>query len=40
MRYVDRTFREAEVRLSEHSELRPALQLKSVPDYTTACAAH
>jgi IS5 family transposase len=35
MRYEDWTFREAEVRLSEHSELRFALQLKSVPDYTT-----
>lgn len=35
MRYEDWTFREAEVRLSEHSELRSALQLKSVPDYTT-----
>jgi hypothetical protein len=35
MRYEDWTFREAEVRLSEHSELRSALQLKPVPDYTT-----
>jgi IS5 family transposase len=35
MRYEDWTFREAEVRLSEHAELRSALQLKSVPDYTT-----
>ncbi len=35
MRYEDWTFREAEVRLSEHTELRSALQLKSVPDYTT-----
>src|SRR5262249_50834054 len=35
MRYEDWTFREAEVRLREHSELRQALQLKSVPDYTT-----
>ena len=35
MRYEDWTFREAEVRLREHSELRSALQLKSVPDYTT-----
>ena len=35
MRYEDWTFREAEVRLSEHSELRSALHLRSVPDYTT-----
>ncbi len=35
MRYEDWTFREAEVRLSEHSELRSALELNSVPDYTT-----
>ena len=35
MRYEDWTFREAEVRLSEHSELRSALLLNSVPDYTT-----
>jgi len=35
MRYEDWTFREAEVRLREHSELRAALQLESVPDYTT-----
>ena len=35
MRYEDWTFREAEVRLREHRELREALQLKSVPDYTT-----
>jgi transposase len=35
MRYEDWTFREAEVRLSEHSELRSALGLNSVPDYTT-----
>jgi hypothetical protein len=35
MRYEDWTFREAEVRLSEHAELRSALQLSSVPDYTT-----
>jgi Transposase DDE domain/Transposase domain (DUF772) len=35
MRYEDWTFREAEVRLSEHSELRSALRLHSVPDYTT-----
>jgi hypothetical protein len=35
MRYEDWTFREAEVRLAEHSELRRALRLHSVPDYTT-----
>ena len=35
MRYEDWTFREAEVRLSEHAELRSALQINSVPDYTT-----
>ena len=35
MRYADWTFREAEVRLSEHSELRGALKLRTVPDYTT-----
>lgn len=35
MRYEDWTFREAEVRLSEHSELRLALRLHTVPDYTT-----
>ena len=35
MRYEDWTFREAEVRLAEHSELRRALGLRSVPDYTT-----
>ena len=35
MRYEDWTFREAEVRLSEHAELRSTLHLKSVPDYTT-----
>lgn len=35
MRYEDWTYREAEVRLAEHSELRHALQLRSVPDYTT-----
>jgi hypothetical protein len=34
MRYEDWTYREAEVRLSEQSELRRALQLRSVPDYT------
>ena len=35
MRYEDWTFREAEVRLAEHSELRRVLRLRSVPDYTT-----
>jgi hypothetical protein len=35
MRYEDWTFREAEVRLSEHRELRQALQLQTVPDYIT-----
>jgi hypothetical protein len=35
MRYEDWTFREAEVRLAEHSELRAALGLRRVPDYTT-----
>jgi len=35
MRYADWTWREAEVRLSEHGELRRALRLRRVPDYTT-----
>jgi hypothetical protein len=35
MRYEDWTFREAEVRLREHRELRVVLRLSSVPDYTT-----
>src|SRR5260221_8500774 len=35
MRYEDWTFREAEVRLAEHQELRTALGLERVPDYTT-----
>jgi len=35
MRYEDWTFRETEVRLREHGELRRALALASVPDYTT-----
>jgi hypothetical protein len=35
MRYEDWTFREAEVRLDEHAELRSALELNSVPDFTT-----
>ena len=35
MRYEDWTFREAEVRLREHGELRAVLQLSRVPDYTT-----
>jgi Transposase DDE domain/Transposase domain (DUF772) len=34
MRYEDWTFREAEVRLAEHAELRRALGLRRVPDYT------
>jgi len=35
MRYEDWTFREAEVRLQEHSELRIVLGLQRTPDYTT-----
>lgn len=35
MRYEDWTFREAEVRLSEHRELRQVLGLRHVPDFTT-----
>jgi hypothetical protein len=35
MRYEDWTFREAEVRLGEHRELRQALGLVSAPDFTT-----
>ena len=35
MRFEDWTFREAEIRLSEHSELRAALGLTAVPDHTT-----
>ena len=35
MRYEDWTFREAEVRLGEHRELRQVLGLGSVPDFTT-----
>ena len=35
MRYEDWTFRETEVRLREHGELRKVLKLQSVPDYTT-----
>ncbi len=35
MRYEDWTFRETEVRLGEHSELRKALGLASVPAYAT-----
>jgi hypothetical protein len=35
MRYEDWTFREAEVRLSEHRELRQTLGLSKVPDFTT-----
>ena len=35
MRYEDWTFREAEVRLAEHRELRQVLGLARVPDFTT-----
>jgi hypothetical protein len=35
LRYEDWTFREAEVRLGEHRELRQALGLVRVPDFTT-----
>lgn len=35
MGYEDWTFRETEVRLQEHVELRMALGLKQTPDYTT-----
>lgn len=35
MRYEDWTFRETEVRLQEHSELRMVLGLKQTPDHTT-----
>lgn len=35
MRYEDWTFRETEVRLAEHQELRTALGLNHAPDYTT-----
>src|SRR6266436_5136835 len=35
MRYEDWTFREAEVRLREHRDLREVLHLQVVPDYTT-----
>jgi hypothetical protein len=35
MRYEDWTFRAAEVRLAEHGELRQALELQAVPDYST-----
>jgi|SRR5215216_3285635 len=35
MRFEDWTYREAEVRLGEHRELREALELSSVPDHTT-----
>jgi uncharacterized protein involved in type VI secretion and phage assembly len=35
MRFEDWTYREAEVRLAEHQELRQALELASVPDHTT-----
>lgn len=35
MRYEDWTFRETEVRIGEHRELREALELKKTPDHTT-----
>ncbi len=35
MRYEDWTYREAEVRLREHAELRQALAIERVPDFTT-----
>lgn len=35
MRFEDWTFREVEVRLNEHAELRHALGLQKVPDYTS-----
>jgi hypothetical protein len=35
MRYADWSFRAAEVRVAEHRELRAALGLHRVPDYTT-----
>jgi len=35
MRYEDWTYREAEVHLREHAELRAALGLERVPDYST-----
>src|ERR671912_589135 len=35
MRFEDWTFREAEVRLAEHSDLRAALGLERAPDHTT-----
>jgi hypothetical protein len=35
MRYEEWTYREAEVRLQEHQELREALGIERVPDYTT-----
>ena len=35
MRFEDWTFREAEVRLAEHSDLRRALGLEQAPDHTT-----
>jgi hypothetical protein len=36
MRYEDWTFRQAEVRLGEHRELRQVLGLVSVPGFTTS----
>lgn len=37
MSYEDWTYREVEVRLREHSELRRALGLGRVPDHSTLC---
>lgn len=35
MRYEDWTYRETEMRLQEHAELRATLGIERVPDYTT-----
>jgi hypothetical protein len=35
MRYEDWTYRETELRLGDHQELRNALGLARVPDHTT-----
>lgn len=35
MRYEDWTYREAEVRLREHAELRATLTIERGPDHTT-----
>lgn len=34
MRYADWTFREAEVRINEHGDLRAALKLDMAPDFS------